>query len=833
MRCASLVVLLVLVLPDSAPAQREFGGRPGLGFRKPPPPPPPPPPPGGPVTTALSSDEQIIKGARLDNSGPALLGFFKARAQRSADADKLKERIGQLGDKDKRDAAFAGLVQAGMPAVPLLRQAANNVDEAEVSARARDCLHLIEGEKAAELSMAAARLLARLSPKGAVEALLGFLPFAEDAKVAGEVEAALIAVAAPGGKLHPKLTEALKDEVAARRAAAAEVICRVGTPEQRKAVKPLLKDPRPTVRLRAALGLARRHEVEAVAVMLDLLGELPGEHRSRCEEFLTELAGDWAVSAPKGESPFNRRLRREVWKAWWKATEGPTLLDEFRRRTPSNAERTKVLTLIAGLGKASAKERDETATALVGVGTKALPLLRQALQASSGFEHDVLRRCVELLERDDPGPLPSAAARLLALRKPEGAAGVLLAFVPYADGDEMIGAIQEALPDLALVGGKADPDVLKALADPVRERRIAAAEALAGYADQYETVRKLFKDRDVGVRLRAALALANGGDREAVPELIALLADAPADRAWQAEEFLARLAGDKKPNVTLGSDDAARKKARDAWAAWWKDNGARVAMLPRATTRRLLGYTLVTEQSNRFTGQGRVFEMDAAGKVRWEITGLIGPVDARMVGGGRVLVVEMNSNRVSERDLKGAVKWTKQCNFQPINCQRLRNGHTFIAGRNQLIEVDRDGKEVVNIFRNQNYIMAGGRLRNGNFAFVDNQHNYYLLDRTGKQLKTFRVPINFAGGSFYYNILPQGGVLLGQFHANKVIEVDADGKKILEASVQWPATCTRLPNGHVLVACMNSQKIVELDRAGKTVREISDPKLTPYRAERR
>ena len=40
MRCVSLVVLLALVLPESAPAQREFGGRPG--FKKRPPPPPPP-----------------------------------------------------------------------------------------------------------------------------------------------------------------------------------------------------------------------------------------------------------------------------------------------------------------------------------------------------------------------------------------------------------------------------------------------------------------------------------------------------------------------------------------------------------------------------------------------------------------------------------------------------------------------------------------------------------------------------------------------------------------------------------------------------------------------
>ena len=827
---ASLAVLFVFVLADAAPAQKDRAERPGFGRK-----PPPGPGIGGPMTSTGSetlSDEQLVKDAHFDNSGAPLLTFFRARTKRSADPEKLKELVGQLGDKDKRDAAFAGLVQAGMPAVPLLRQAANNVDEAEMSTRARGCLKLIEGARAAELSAAAARLLARHNPEGTIEALLGFLPFAENAKVAREVEAALATVAVSKGKLHPKLIAALKDEAAARRAAAVDVICQVGTPEQRKAVKALLKDPKPTVRLRAALALAKRHEVEALPVMIDLLGEPPSEQRSRCEEFLTELAGDWAVTVPSGETPFNRKLRREVWQAWWKATEGPVLLDEFRRRTLTNAQRAKALEFIVELSKESAKDRDRAAAALVAVGPKALPLLRQALASASGNAADALRRCVDLLERDGPGTLPHTAARLVALRKPEGAAGVLLAFVPYAESDEMSEALQDVLPDLALHDGKPDPDVLKALADPVRERRMAAAEALAPYADQQETVRQLFKDKDAGVRLRAALALGNGGDREAVPELIALLSEAPADSAWQAEDFLVRLAGAKKPDATLGSDDAARKKARDAWAAWWKTNETTVKVVRRDGTRQHLGYTLVLEQYNRFTGQGRVMEFDGAGKVRWEIGGLQSPMDARMIGGDRVLIAEHNFNRVTERDLKGNIKWTKQI-FQPINCERLKNGHTFIARRNQLYEVDRAGKEIISIVRNQNYLMAAGRLRNGTFAFVDNQNNYYLLDRTGKELKTFRMPIAPVGGNFYYNILPNGNVLMGQFNANKVTEVSRDGKKLWEATLQWPATCTKLPNGHILVACMNSQKVVELDRAGKTVRELSNANMQPYRAERR
>src|SRR5205823_222544 len=128
---------------------------------------------------------------------------------------------------------------------------------------------------------------------GAVGVVLGFLPFAENEKVAQQVEEALVAAATARGKVHPDLVRALKDDVPLRRAVAADVICRAGDADQRKAARDLLRDPRVSVRYRVALGLARRSDAEAVPVLIDLLADLPAEQRGRCEEFLTELAGEW------------------------------------------------------------------------------------------------------------------------------------------------------------------------------------------------------------------------------------------------------------------------------------------------------------------------------------------------------------------------------------------------------------------------------------------------------------------------------------------------------------------------------------------------------------
>src|SRR4029077_15723756 len=104
------------------------------------------------------------------------------------------------------------------------------------------CLHAIEGPSGAAIPGAAARVLAARKAPGTAAALLAYLPFTDDAGVAGEVSAALWAVALLGGKADPAVVSALKDPVPVRRAVAAESLCRKELPEQLPGVRALLKD---------------------------------------------------------------------------------------------------------------------------------------------------------------------------------------------------------------------------------------------------------------------------------------------------------------------------------------------------------------------------------------------------------------------------------------------------------------------------------------------------------------------------------------------------------------------------------------------------------------
>ncbi len=686
-----------------------------------------------------ASDEQALKAVGLRADGKALLDFFNKRTANKADKEQVSGLVKALAEKDAtlRDKALGELVSIGEPAVPALRQAANELENAEAAALARKALQSIEGPSGAALSTAAVRALAGLKPAGTVEALVAYLPTAEDDQVVEEVASALIAVAVTDGKADPALVKALTDDVPIRRAVAAEVLAQVGGDSQRPAVRKLLKDAKPTVRLRAALALAQYQDPEAVPVLIGLLSEAPPTQARQIEEFLTGLAGEWAIAVPQGNDQMARKLRRELWSAWWKSADGSALIDELKRRTPGDDEREKIVGLIANLGDKDAAKRDKAVSDLAAIGGMAAPFLRSAAQERDA-RAEAAQKALAQIDPEAAPPLPTVAARLMGMRRPDGGAEAILSYLPSAEDDVIAGELHTALIAMAMKDGKADPAVLKALEDKVPVRRAAAAEALAfaGGPDERDAVRKLLKDTDPTVKLKAAVALTSTQDKDSVPALIAMLTELPGPLSGQAEEQLRLIAGEGAPAVTDGDDAAARKKARDAWTGWWSKNSDKVKLARLDNRQQMLGYTLVCEMWDPAKRSGRVVELDRRGKVRWEISGpnlLQGPVSAQVLPGDRVLIAEHNMNRVTERDLKGKVLWEHQIN-QPKSVQRLPNGNTFMVGQGQILELDKAGKEVLNINRMNFWdIVSGTRLRNGEVVYVTQQGQVTRLDKDGKK----------------------------------------------------------------------------------------------------
>jgi hypothetical protein len=496
------------------------------------------------------------------------------------------------------------------------------------------------------------------------------------------------------------------------------------------------------------------------------------------------------------------------------ATDSDGLLNFLRRRTPTDADREKIEKLIRRLGSEEFAEREQATTDLIARGPIALPFLNKAKRDPDAEIAHRVEHCLREIAIG-PGPaVPAAVARQLAQRAPAGALAVLLDYVPFAD-DEIVE--EEVLSALVLLGrGKADPVLVKALRDDRPRRRGAAAYVLGRSADkeQRAAVAKLLRDPEARVRLQAVQGLIAGHDKVAVLPLIDLLTCDVPDVTWQAEELLARLAGDKMPDTTSGDGSKpARQKQRDAWADWWRRQGDQIELARLEQEAPVLGLTLMAR-----VDQKTIWEVDRAGKTQWSLSGLDGPIEARMLSSNRILIAENSGNRVTERDRTGKVLWKVDIGDPALSAQRLPNGNTFIASNATLREVTRDGKEVyrrtladVGLSGRFN---AAHRLRNGRVLAIDGAGTFVMLEVPAGKI-VHRLPKGFAG---VYSIeeVPGGHCLVSDYTGGKVVELDAEGKSVWEYSFAGAFHATRLRNGNTLITSHSQGQVIEVDRA-KTI----------------
>jgi hypothetical protein len=259
--------------------------------------------------------------------------------------------------------------------------------------------------------------------------------------------------------------------------------------------------------------------------------------------------------------------------------EGKTVLDFFRKLTLTPAEKQRIEALIAKLDVQSFKERDLATTQLLAEGTKALPLLQQALPGATLERSKRLERCLKVMARPDWVDVVGASARLLVRYRPPEAAATLLAYLPFSP--------EEAMPDVlgALDGvssrqGKLDPVVTAALSAGHPTQRAAAAVIVGfrGNGEQQQVVFPLLNDPHPVVRFRAAQGLLAARHKAALPVLIALLKKGPADLAEQAEGILAEVAGPWAPSARWADDKEHREKCHAAWWTWWIKHQERLSL---------------------------------------------------------------------------------------------------------------------------------------------------------------------------------------------------------------------------------------------------------------
>ncbi|MBX9627900.1 MAG: PQQ-like beta-propeller repeat protein [Gemmataceae bacterium] len=528
--------------------------------------------------------------------------------------------------------------------------------------------------------------------------------------------------------------------------------------------------------------------------------------------------------------------------------DGPKLVDYLKLRTVSDADHAKIRALISQLKADRFDARLAAAAELERYGPAAVGPLKAA-EADPDFEvayrvGQVLRR----LEKVKHAAAAAAAVRGVVRLKPPGAAGALIGYLPMADSEALADDIRAALVALAAPGGKPDPALVAALADPSPVRRGAAYVALVEggppaerirIKEGYDAVKAAVRaEADPDAKFRGVWALLlTTREKGFVPDLIALTPALPWGRLAQAEDLLLQLAGGHPPGGRFGRSAEARAKARDAWAGWWAAKGGGADLVKLPFTPRVLGLTDVVETVPNTFGGGRVASLGPDGKERWHLDAR-SPSDLRVLPGGRVLTIE-GYNQVLERDSDGRPAGNSVQLNQPLTVEPLPGGGRLVFCRPMVIAYDQDGKEAWRYARPApgNDIVAGCRLPNGETAFVTTAPqgpNCFRLDAKGKEV----------GKGVALGRLQQQGlagmaavgpdrVLVGE--AAQVAEYDLKtGKLEWKYPVSVPTSVQRLVNGNTLIASANLNRVVEVDPAGEVVWEYkpADP-LRVARAYRR
>lgn len=172
-------------------------------------------------------------------------------------------------------------------------------------------------------------------------------------------------------------------------------------------------------------------------------------------------------------APEERRL-----KAANVGTDGPALLAYLRARSVSPALKERITRLVRQLSSEDFAEREQATKELAAAGSSAVPFLRQAAQSGDVEVAQRARQCLKQIKGETEAEVTLAALRLIGLRKPAGAAEVLLAYVPAAADEPLARETRFALAAVAHTNGKPNPVIVKALQDSDPAAAAAARAAL-------------------------------------------------------------------------------------------------------------------------------------------------------------------------------------------------------------------------------------------------------------------------------------------------------------------------------------------------------------------
>jgi len=138
----------------------------------------------------------------------------------------------------------------------------------------------------------------------------------------------------------------LADKSLDRRIAAGVALARGGPKDQLPAVRKLLEDDVPGVRLPVAEALIHAGDKDAVLVAIDLLVKLPADQAWQAENLLNAIAEDKSPPSMTATDDASRKKAHDAWAEWWRLNKDKVDLTKL-----DQPDHLLGLTLVAFMGR--------------------------------------------------------------------------------------------------------------------------------------------------------------------------------------------------------------------------------------------------------------------------------------------------------------------------------------------------------------------------------------------------------------------------------------------------------------------------------------------------
>jgi hypothetical protein len=495
----------------------------------------------------------------------------------------------------------------------------------------------------------------------------------------------------------------------------------------------------------------------------------------------------------------------------------------LRGLTPTPQNRKLVRSLIVQLGSMDFARRELAARQLIAM--PVVPPEELTAAAADGDDAETRLRAQQVMAARAAGNASSSVAvacfRTIARRKLTGAAPAVLDVLPLYGEEFVLAAARDAL---RVTSRPEDAALLrKTIGGGSLEARVAAIGALAavtgGGTDASSAfMRGLLNDPEARVKLAAARALADRGDRKCLATLVDLLT-AHDVRVRHASASLLRALTGRRSEYAAWVEPDAQPAALQDWRDWLAADGATATLTyPVGSAEPESGRTILCLYS-----KNEIVELDAAGHQTFAASEPGGcPWAAEGLASGGRLVALYSTNTVVEYAPDGRERARIPVPGGPMSVRRLDNGNTLVACNNaqKVVEVDEHGKI------HWELSACGGpcdavRLDNGHtLVTLQNANAVVEYDSGGKEvwrIEGLRTPRSASR-------LEDGNTLVCDLGSGRVVEFDPSGNEAWsQGGFTSPFAAQRLTSGTTLVS--DTQAVKEIDREGKVISEVKQQAL--------